>query len=291
MRLTYYGLFTTRTMAGVCLALLPALGLFGQSATTTLTFEAASVKPNKSATRPGMQFLPGGRFTATNMPLFMLIASAYDVPFQSVRLSGGPDWIRSERYDIEATAGTDAIPSGISAKARENKTRLMLQALLADRFKLTIRRETKELPVYAVLVGKSGPRLQKAKIEEKNCPEGPENYGVSCHSFMGGMGRGLHAKAVTVSDIVMFVENWSDRPVVDKTGIRGLFEVETDGWAPLRPRPVASGAEPSAEDIAMADPMRPSLFLIFERLGLKMESQKAPVEAFVIDHVEKPTEN
>jgi uncharacterized protein (TIGR03435 family) len=79
--------------------------------------------------------------------------------------------------------------------------------------------------------------------------------------------------------------------VVDETGIHGLFEVETDGWAPLRPRPVAPGAEPSAEDIAMADPTRPSLFLIFERLGLKMESQKAPVEVFVIDHVEKPTEN
>ena len=167
----------------------------------------------------------------------------------------------------------------------------MLQALLADRFKLIIRREAKELPVYAVVVGKNGPKLQRAKIEEKDCPEGPENYGVSCHSFMGGMGRGIHAKAVTVSDIVMFVENWSDRPVVDKTGIQGLFEVETDGWAPLRPRPVAPGAEPSAEDIAMADPTRPSLFLIFERLGLKMESQKAPVEVFVIDHVEKPSEN
>jgi uncharacterized protein (TIGR03435 family) len=109
-----------RTIAG--LALLAACGLFGQPATTSLTFEAASVKPNKSATRPGMQFLPGGRFTATNMPLFMLIASAFDVPFQSVRLSGGPDWIRSERYDIEATAGTDAIPSGIWL--RRGKTKL-----------------------------------------------------------------------------------------------------------------------------------------------------------------------
>jgi uncharacterized protein (TIGR03435 family) len=195
----------TRITVGTCLALLMAMALFGQSSTGTSVFEAASVKPNKSATRPGLQFLPGGRFTATNMPLFMLIASAYDVPIQSVRLSGGPDWIRSERYDIEATAGSGAVPAGLSTKARENKTRLMLQALLADRFKLTIRREAKDLPVYAVVVGKNGPKLQKAKIEEKDCPEGPENYGVSCHSVMGGMGRGIHAKAVTVSDIVMFV--------------------------------------------------------------------------------------
>ncbi len=281
----------TRITLSACLAFVASVELFGQSGTAPSTFEAASVKPNKSAARPGIQFLPGGRFAATNMPVFMLIASAYDVPFQSVRLSGGPDWIRSERYDIEAAAGPGAVPAGSSTKAREDKTRLMLQTLLSDRFKLSIRRVAKELPVYAVVVGKNGPKLQKAKIEEKDCPAGPENYGVSCHSFMGGMGRGLHAKAVTVPDIVRAVENWSDRPVVDKTGIQGLFEVETDGWAPLRPRPVPPGAEPSAEDIAMADPTRPTLFLIFERLGLKMESQKAPVDVFVIDQVEKPSEN
>jgi uncharacterized protein (TIGR03435 family) len=282
----------TRTSVGAGLILLTGVGLFGQSGAIPLTFDAASVKPNKSAARPGIQFLPGGRFTATNMPLFILIASAYDVPFQSVRLSGGPDWIRSERYDIEATAGSGAVPAGLFAKAREGKTRLMLQALLADRFKLTVRRETKQLPAYLVVVANKGPKLQKAKIEENDCPEGPlPDGGPPCHVINGGMGRGLHAKAVTVSDIVMFVENWSDRPVIDKTGIQGLFEVETDGWAPLRPRPVPPGAEPSAEDIAMADPTRPSLFLIFERLGLKMESQKAPVDVFVIDHVEKPSEN
>lgn len=282
----------TRTIVG--LALLAAFGLFGQPATITLTFEAASVKPNKSTEMRGMglRFLPGGRFTATNLPLYAIIAIAYDIAPQSVRLSGGPDWIRSEKYDIEATAGSDNNPSVMSAKARQDMTRLRLQALLADRFKLTVRHETKQLPAYVVVVANKGPKLQKAKIEENDCLEGPlPDGGPPCHVINGGMGRGLHANAVTVSDIVMFVENWSDRPVIDKTGIRGLFEVETDGWAPLRPRPVAPGAEPSAEDIAMADPTRPSLFLIFDRLGLKMESQKAPVEVFVIDHVEKPTEN
>jgi uncharacterized protein (TIGR03435 family) len=280
-----------RMRVGACLAFITAFRIFGQEATPPWTFEAASVKPNKSEARPGIQFLPGGRFTSTNMPLQILIASAYNLPFQSIRLSGGPDWIRSERYDIEATAGPGAVPTGLSSKAREDKTRLMLQALLADRFKLAVRREAKELPVYVVVVGKNGPKLQRSKIEEKDCPEGPATFGVSCHNIQGGMGRGLHAKAVTVSDIAMFVENWSDRPVIDKTGIQGLFEVETDGWAPLRSRPVAPGTEPSAEDVAMADPTRPTLFLIFERLGLKMESQRAPVEVFVIDHVEKPSEN
>ena len=91
--------------------------------------------------------------------------------------------------------------------------------------------------------------------------------------------------------MVAFAENWSDRPIVDKTGIEGLFEVDTEGWVPVRPRIVPPGREPTAEDIAAADPTRPTLFMIFARLGLKMESQKALVETFVIDQIERPTEN
>ena len=79
--------------------------------------------------------------------------------------------------------------------------------------------------------------------------------------------------------------------MIDKTGIQELFEVDTDGFAPLRPRPVAPGAEPTAEDIAIADPTRPTLFMIFDRLGLKMEQERTPVEVFVIDNVQKPSEN
>jgi uncharacterized protein (TIGR03435 family) len=259
----------------------------------SLAFEAASVKPNKSPDFRGMawHFLPGGRLTATNVPLRNLIAMAYNLPFQSMRLSGGPAWSGTERYDVEATAGPGAIPPGSTVKQRDDNTRLMLQNLLADRFKLVLRRETRELPAYVVVVAKNGLKLQKSSLEEKDCPEGPVQGSIPCHIINGGMGRGLHGKAVTVSDIVLFVENWSDRPMLDKTGIQGLFEVESDGWAPLRPRPLAPGAEPTTEDIAMADPTRPTIFLIFERLGLKMEAQKVPVETFVIDSVEKPTEN
>jgi len=263
-------------------------------ATTPLAFEAASVKQNKSTEMRGMgwRFLPGGKFRATNLPLYAIIAIAYDVAPQSARLSGGPAWARSEKYDIEATPGTSAIPPGLSAKAREDRARVMLQALLADRFKLNVRRETKQLPAYVVVPAKNGPKLKTANIQENDCPEAPPaDGGLPCHVINGGMGRGLHAKAVTVSDILSFVENWSDRPIVDKTGIQGLFEVETDGFAPLRSRPIPPGAEPSAEDIAIADPARPTVFMIFDRLGLKMESQRAPVEVFVIDHVEKPSEN
>ena len=257
-----------------------------------LAFEVASVKLNKSSESRnwGFDYLPGGRFKATNLSLDWIIGEAYHVAPWSARLSGGPEWIGSDRYDIEATAAPDAIPQGLSAKAREDKMRLMLRTLLADRFKLVIRRESKELPVYTVVVAKNGPKLQRAKIEEKDCPEGSSSE-LRCHVINGGMGRGMHGKAVQVSDMVSFVENWSDRPIVDKTGLTGLFVVETDGWAPMRPRVRPPGEEPTAEDKAIADPIRPTLFTIFDRLGLKMESQKAPVDVFVIDHVERPSEN
>lgn len=170
----------------------------------------------------------------------------------------------------------------------------MLQSLLADRFKLVIRHETKELPAYFVTVAKGGPKLEKAKLTEKDCAEGASSFGdpSSCHSFNGGQGQGLHGEAVDLSDLALTLEGFSDRPVVDHTGLQGLYNIQTEGWVPLRPRPPRPpGADPSAEDLAFADPARPTIFAIFDRLGLKLESQKAPVEAFVIESVQRPSSN
>src|SRR5438477_402425 len=157
------------------------------------------------------QFLPGGRFVSTGVPLRMVMAVAYHVGFQSVRLSGGPGWINSPEgaYDIQATAPAGVIPAGLPSKARDEQLKLMLQSLLADRFKLRIRRETKELPVYAVVVAKGGLKLEKAKVEEKDCSEAG-TPGVPCHSLVGGRGRGLHGEAVSISDVLSYVENWTD---------------------------------------------------------------------------------
>ena len=111
-----------------------------------LAFEVASVKENKSTERGpiGLQVLPGGRLVVKNVPLFFIAAYAYNVPFQMGRLSGGPDWIRSERFDIEATPGAGVIPATASSAVRADMVRQMMQTLLAERFKLTMRRETKE---------------------------------------------------------------------------------------------------------------------------------------------------
>jgi uncharacterized protein (TIGR03435 family) len=267
----------------------------GAQSQPKLAFEVASIKRNTS-TDPrgmGMQILPGGKFVAS-APVFIFVATAYDVPIQSDRVTGGPEWLRTERYDIEATPGNGAIPAGATVKERNDKVHLMLQTLLAERFKMVIRREIKELPVYVVTVKKDGPKLKKAAVEEKDCLEvtkGPQDP-ASCHTFSGGQGQGIHAQAASMSDLASYASSWSDHPVVDKTGLRGLYNIQTEGWVPMRPRPVRpAGQDPTAEDLAFADPARPTLFQIFDRLGLKLESQKGPVEMFVIESAERPSEN
>jgi bla regulator protein blaR1 len=242
-----------------------------------LTFEVASVKPANLKGPFALDFSPNGRFTARGVPLVFLIAAAYNIPYQSQRLAGLSPEMAGEAYEVEANAESGAIPSGASRLVREAKMRLMLQSLLEDRFKLKMRRETKDLPVYVVVVGKNGPKLTKSKVED----------GQS-HQFFGGQGRGLHSDAVSMADLALAVSNFADRPVIDRTGIEGLFEINTEGWVPMRPRP---GGTATGGDAGIDDPERPTLYMIFERLGLKMESSKAPVEMFVVEHIEKPSGN
>ena len=263
-----------------------------------LQFEVASVKPHQPGDRPfaAPQFLPGGRFTS-RAPLALVLALAYDLSVQNPRVSGAlPDWISSPEgaYDIEATAPEGALPESISRKDRNDRERSMLQALLADRFKLVVHHEMKEMPVYALVVGKGGPKLEKADIDEKDCPATPDGPPVGdgtvvCHRFNGGRGRGLHARAVDMADLVSWVEAWTDRPLLDKTGIKGLYKIETTPWLPME---VATTSPPPGTKQDGADVSDlPTLFTVFERLGLKMEPRKDHVEFIVIDHIEKPTMN
>ena len=261
-------------------------------------FEVASVKPHQPGDQQfaGPQILPGGRFTS-RAPLFLIIALAYDLSVQGVpRMSGVPSWVSSldSVYDIEATAPKDALLEGLSKKDRTDRQRSMLQALLADRFKLVVHREMKEMAVYAVVVGKGGSRLEKADIDEKDCPATPDgpptgDGTVVCHRFNGGRGRGLHARAVDMADLASWVEQWTDRPLLDKTGIKGLYKIETTPWLPMAvaTSPSPPGTKQDGADVSDL----PTLFTVFERLGLKMESQKDQVEFVVIDHIEKPTAN
>ena len=142
------------------------------------------------------------------------------------------------------------------------------------------------MPVYVLVMQRGGPKLQRSKIKtEEDCVEDVA-AGVACHSLTGGQGRGLHGEAVEVMDIVRFVENWTDRPVLDKTGLQGLFRVDTEGWTPLIPRQPGSDQR---EDLS--DPTRPTLYSLFAKLGLRLESQRAPVDVFTIEDVQRPAGN
>src|SRR5262249_3174302 len=141
-----------------------------------LSFEVASIKLNETQERMMRNsMLPGGRLSIKNLPPWMLIAEAYGVPFQSMRLTGGPEWTRTQRYDIDASAPQGAITADMPSKVRAERKRAMLQSLLADRFKLKIRREVRDTPVYALSIAKGGLKLKRASIEEKDCKEDESN--------------------------------------------------------------------------------------------------------------------
>jgi bla regulator protein BlaR1 len=259
------------------------------------TFEAATVKPHVGGrdrnTLVPPTALPGGRFVS-RFPLMILVSYAYRIPLNAGangRLTGIPNWVQGTTiYDVEATS---AMPPGLSVQARDDRVRAMVQALLVDRFKLVMRREPKEMPVYALIVAKGGPKLQHADIDEKDCPEatlaplGPQTASTPmpdvCHAFSGGMGRGLHARAATITDLAAFVGGWTDRPLQDKTGIQGLYRFDqTKGF-------LAMNAPPPDPTSPLAD--EPTVSEMFAGLGLKMEPQQGVADVWVIEHMEKPS--
>src|SRR5262249_44434573 len=115
---------------------------------------------------------------------------------------------------------------------------------------------------------------------------------TSCHAFVGGQGRGLRGEAVDMSDLAQAIEVFADRPVVNQTGLDGIYKIAGSGWTSLReapPRP--TGTEPTAEERAVADPSRPTISDLLQGLGLRLESTKATVEVFVVEHFERPAQN
>ena len=289
------GAGVTALGAPVILGVVNAPQLCAQSQAEHLAFEVASIRSNNSTDLRGtqLQFLPGGKFVARNVPLVVIVATAYNLPFQSTRLTGGKDWndLALGKYDIEAKADDAAFPPGLSSKVHDDNMRLMLQSLLEERFKLKMRREPKEQPVYALVAAKNGPNLQKSKMQAKDCDGEPTGLAEGCHSVSGGQGRGIQGDAISIADVALFVQNWTDRPVVDKTGLTDLYTIRTEGWLPMRQRPPSPEGAPKGREAELNDPDRPTLAKVFEQLGLKMESQRAVVDMFVIEHVERPAAN
>ena len=256
-----------------------------------LKFEVASIKPSDPSERGTIiQFAPGGRLVVKNAPLKSLVTLAYDV--QDFQISGGPTWVSTARYDV--TAKADAVtaeddPHKIKTDEQREKfqqrQRMRIQALLADRFQLKIGRTTKELPIYALKVAKNGPKLQESKEEGGNQFQGVR---------MSRPGD-VTAGKVGMQFLTRILAHSVGRPVIDQTGLTGKYDFKLE-WTPDQNQPGGFGGPGPGPDGALrpppVDPNGPSIFTaIEEQLGLKLESQKGPVEMLTIDAVEKPSEN
>src|SRR5262249_8710774 len=154
------------------------------------------------------------------------------------------------------------------------------------------RRETRDMPVYAIVVGKAGPKLTPSTVTEAECAAGSASdkltSGEDCHTIFGGRGRGLHGKAIDLADVAFYTQNWTDRPIVDKSGLKGLFNIQTLGWVPMdAPNPYSPPA--GAGDGNFLDPDRPTVFQIFEKLGLRLDPQRAPVDVVVVESYKPPS--
>jgi uncharacterized protein (TIGR03435 family) len=264
---------------------------------SSASFEVASIKPDRSGDMRFFVRWQPGRFNATGMTVKFLITIAYDV--KDFQVSGGPGWVNSERYDVEAKE-PDSIAQEMDKLPREQWRQLaesMLQSLLADRFQLKLTRGTKDMPAYALVVAKNGPKLHEVKLEDTPAaaPSGP---GGHPHGPMMRMQPGeLNGQGVGLSFLASVLSQQLGRQVLDQTGLKGNYDL-TLKWTPeqgeemMMKGPGPGGGPPPEGAPPPPDASGPSIFTaVEEQLGLKLQATKAPAEALVIDHVEKPSEN
>ncbi|WP_049781041.1 TIGR03435 family protein [Terriglobus saanensis] len=280
-------------MAAVGMVFAPA-GRCAQTTNPPLAFDAASIRKNVNnigvCSPEQVQATPSG-FRLTNCPLIVALGTAY-VPMTGEalgfvigmgdRIVGMPDWMKSEHYDIVARI-SDADAEAWKDPARQKvMLRAMLQTLLAERCKLVVHREMKERPVFAIVVGKNGPKLKAAETTDMdalhtkypNAMTVPGGGGMLAGRTNGG--SDLHG--ATIGTLSLVLSYPAGRPVVDKTGLTGRYDIEV-------PRMQNLTADNAGADGA------PTIFEVVERFGLKLEIQKDPVEMLAVDHVERPSEN
>jgi uncharacterized protein (TIGR03435 family) len=248
--------------------------LSAAAAAQSPSFEATSIKPNNSGENfISVRLVPGGSVRAINATLESVITTAWQIP--DFELAEVPGWAKSERWDIEAKGSGDTPPPETLDK---------LKSLLADRFHLRVHKETREIPVYALLIAKGGAKLPPAREECFDPKAGippPSPAARPCGGFNRGSNQLLGA-ADTTANLAQVLAKALGRSVIDKTGLTGTFDV-TLKWTP--DELLQSGAGPANNEAG-------SIFTALqEQLGLRLESQRGPVSVLVIDSVDRATPN
>jgi uncharacterized protein (TIGR03435 family) len=250
----------------------------------TPAFEVASVKSSVPGTIGGRtQFLPGGRFSATNVPLNFLIQQVYGL--RDFQIVGAANWMAviadgyGARYEIQAKG---------DESATEAQLKEMVKVLLADRFQLKVHKETRELPVYALIPAKAGVKLVVAK--DTGRPRGSGGIALMDRGWIQGTN-------VTMESLIRNLSQSMDRPVVDKTHFTEAFDFKLQ-WTPDSDPSTEPGCPASFAVIQEQLKLKPeaascpSIFTaVQEQLGLNLDAQKDPVEVLEIDHVERPSAN
>jgi uncharacterized protein (TIGR03435 family) len=248
-----------------------------------LVFAVASVKPTSAGAREyyPVAIDPDGRFAWKNVHLGQLIRRAYSLP-PSRPMEGEPSWFKSDRFDVEARA---------EGSPTEEQTWSMVRSLLADRFKLKVHEETRELPVYALVLARSdgtlGPQIRSSACVAKDKislgpgpidPRGRPLPPVPCGGVRTMPRRGtLEARFATMAKLADALSVVMGRPVQDRTGLAGTFDLQAE-WTPAPDSlgPPTFGVGPA------------TFAALEEQLGLRLDAQTGPVDVLVIDHVERP---
>jgi uncharacterized protein (TIGR03435 family) len=240
-------------------------------------FETASVKPSAPDDMRGAtyHFQPGG-VEVTNGTLRAIVQMAYDV--QAFQICGAAGWMDSERYDVAAKlASADRPAPAADPQSRIRQMRLRLQALLADRFQLQVHRETREIPEYALVPAKNGPKLVESAPA---AAPGPSGIRAAC-----GQLSGIRA---TTANLAYALSRQLRRPVVDRSGLAGAYDFQIE----FAPDAGGCSAPAGTEEPTPPSDAAASIFTALqERLGLKLEAIKGPMEVIVIDRAARPDPN
>jgi uncharacterized protein (TIGR03435 family) len=251
-------------------------------------FDVVSIKQDKSDSHMIRVRTNSDGYSATNISLKMLLQTAYGI--RQDLISGVPGWADSARYDIDAkVAGSDV---DALKKLSPEQRRAMLKPVLEERFKLKVHTETKELPVYELVVAKGGSKLKEATPGDTyaNGIKGPDGTG---HAGMMRVGRGeLTGQALPIASLVNMLAQQLQRTVIDKTGLTGNYDFGLQ-WTEENSDPMFKGPDGGPPRTEPApDASGPSIFTALqEQLGLKLQSTKGPVETLVVDSVAMPSEN
>jgi uncharacterized protein (TIGR03435 family) len=243
------------------------------AANAPLTYDVVSIKQNNSGSMGNQYRTDVNSLRAWNMPLKMLLANAYGVNRMNL-IFGLPGWADAARFDIDAKV-TDP-DKGTLDKLTDKQKRAMLQAILEDRFLARVHWETREMPIYELVIAKGGPKFKDTS------PESAEGKALTSQRLgkesMSINNREMSAYGVRMGALSGYLSQELQRTVVDRTGLTGNYDF-TLKWAP---------EDPAAENLGDKPTMMTALQ---EQLGLKLQPGRGPVETLVIDHAEMPTEN